>query len=215
MSSTIPAAALLYLSLLFGSVQTYAPEMVDDTPFLAGQVEQETCVSLKSSKCWSPRAENKMPSNNGEYGFGFGQITNTNSMDNFSYARSLHRDLRNWAWGDRFNPDMQLRALVLWDQRLYNVFDFAQTEQDRIAFMLCAYNGGQKGALRDRNICMSTPGCNPNVWFGNVEKHTWRNTKPSGGYRKSFFEINREYVRNIIKSRSPKYRQWYQNEGML
>lgn len=215
MAANVPAAALLYLSMLFTNVEHYAPEMVDETPFLAGQVEQETCITLKHRMCWNPRAENKMPANNNEYGFGLGQITNTNKMDNFSYVRTLHRDLRNWAWADRFNPEMQLRALVLWNQKLYRVFDFAETGEDQMAFALAAYNGGQAGALRDRNICMATTGCNPNVWFGNVERHTWRNTKPSGGYSKSFFQINREYVRNIIKVRSPKYRDWYKEEGHL
>ena len=47
---------------------------------LAAQVEQETCPSLKSAKCWNPRAELKTSR---EYGFGLGQLTVTQKFDNF------------------------------------------------------------------------------------------------------------------------------------
>ena len=40
------------------------------TSIFAAQVEQESCISLKSTRCWNPKVENKNPKNNGEYGFG-------------------------------------------------------------------------------------------------------------------------------------------------
>lgn len=200
-AETVPANALQHLPTLRGVVE----EHWADAPYrsvFAGQVEQETCVSLKHKKCWSPYAELKTER---EYGFGLGQITVTKSFDNFQAARKLDSSLKDWQWENRYNAEFQLRTLVLTDRFNFGKFSWASSDYERMAFALAAYNGGVGGVLSDRRVCSALPTCSPGSWFGNVE-HTSRKAKVAAkGYGKSFFEINREYVRNILTVRSAKY----------
>lgn len=198
----IPALAQVYLPILMAVTGELWPEMVDP-PLLAAQVEQETCISLKHSKCWNPRAELKTSR---EYGFGLGQLTITSRFDNFKAAKGWDETLAGWKWDNRFDAEMQLRALVAYDRNLYRSVRFGRSEIDRLSFMFSAYNGGLGGLLKDRRLCASTPGCNPDRWKGHVELNSFRARTAVKGYGKSFFEINREYVHNIMVVRSPKYR---------
>lgn len=198
----IPALASVYLPVLASVIVALWPAM-PDKPLLAAQIEQETCITLKHPKCWNPKAELKTTR---EYGFGLGQITITEKFNNFMAAQGWDASLKNWQWEDRYNPEMQLRALVAYDRNLYRQIRFGATEQDRLAFMLSAYNGGFGGLLRDRRLCAGTAGCDPERWFGHVEQHSWRAKTVTKGYGQSFFEINRGYVRNIMTQRVTKYR---------
>lgn len=204
----LPPGALLYLSLLFAVQVEVFPDL--HQPYLmAGQIEQETCISLKHSKCWSPHAELKTSR---EYGFGLGQITVTDRFNNFEIIKQMDSKLKTWEWSDRYNPQLQIRALVVYNRHLYSsVKALTENPNDRNAFMYCAYNGGLGGLIKDRNICKGVAGCDPSKWFGNVEKYTFRNTKPVEGYKKSFFDINREYVSNILKIRGPRYKEEWNN----
>ena len=84
---------------------------------------------------------------------------------------------------------------------------FAENDTERQAFMFSGYNGGVGGVLKDRIICKNTKGCNPNKWFGNVANYSFRAKIATKGYGQSFFEINREYVTNIMNVRWKKYVQ--------
>lgn len=200
-AEAIPANAAQYLPLLSEQVDRYWPDAPYRSAF-AGQVEQETCVSLKSKKCWSPFAELKTDR---EYGFGLGQITVTKSFDNYKEAKKLDSSLRDWKWENRYNAEFQLRTLVLMDRNNFSLFAWAQGTYERMAFALAAYNGGVGGVLSDRAVCRNTAGCNPSSWFNNVERTSRKAKVAANGYGKSFFEINREYVRNILMLRRFKY----------
>lgn len=176
---------------------------------LAGQVEQETCPSLKSKMCWSPYAELKTSR---EYGFGLGQITLTKSFDNFAEARKLDSSLAGWKWENRWNAEFQLRTLVLTDKANYEKFQTAYSEFDRMAFALAGYNGGVAGVLSDRRVCLATAGCNPERWFGNVEHTSKKSRVAASGYGKSFFQINREYVSTILNLRRHRYSHAFRGE---
>ena len=171
---------------------------------LAGQIEQETCISLTHSKCWNPKAELKTSR---EYGFGLAQITiaydseGRERFNNFKEATKLDKTMKDWRWEDRFNPYYQIRFLVLKDRQIFYLIKWTEDELNRFAFTLSAYNGGLNGMLRDRKMCETIPGCDPNIWFDNVEKESWRSKIKVSGYGKSFFEINREYVSKILKER--------------
>lgn len=172
----------------------------------AAQVQQETCISIRHPKCWSPYAELKTSR---EYGFGLGQITITSKFDNFKEAKKLDTSLKDWEWENRYNAQYQLRTLVLMDFFNYSKFGWAEDDTDRMAFALAAYNGGVGGVLSDRAVCRSTPGCNQNLWFGNVE-HTSKKAKlPVSGYGQSFFQINRGYVTNVIGFRRNRYLEYF------
>jgi hypothetical protein len=199
----LPKLAALYIPVLLAQVGSLWPSMPAPS-MLAAQVEQETCVSLESPKCWNPHAELKTAR---EYGFGLGQLTVTKQFNNFQAAKTWDKSLAGWQWGDRFNPKMQLGALVAYDRNLYNSIHFGATPDDRMAFAFSAYNGGLGGVLKDRALCGHTRGCNPDIWFGNVEKTSFRAKVAVSGYGQSFFQINRGYVSSVVPehSRREKY----------
>lgn len=173
---------------------------------LAGQVEQETCPSRKSKRCWNPKTENINPKNNGEYGFGLGQITNTNKYNNFDDVVQKYSGMKGWKWEDRFNPTYQLRALIYMDRAAYRVFTKSGVDaENALRFAFSSYNGGQGGVIKDRKFCAQFKDCNPNVWYGNVETHSVKAKTKLNGYSISAFTINRDYVANIDK-RAPKYK---------
>jgi hypothetical protein len=202
LSQDIPVNAELYLPTLNTQLNTYWPAL-NTRYILGGQIEQETCVSLTSKKCWSSRAELKTDR---EYGFGLGMITKTDKFDTFQDAKKLDKSLSSWKWEDRFDASYQLKTLVLMDKKLYD--QLPKTifgEYNRLAFTLSAYNGGMGSVLNDRRLCQGIKGCEPNAWFDQVEKQSFKQKTKLKGYGKSFFDINREYVRNIMTIRAYKY----------
>ncbi len=196
----LPENAKKYAPVLKQELQKHWPEITPRSVF-AGQIEQETCISLKSSKCWSPNAELKTDR---EYGFGLGQITVTKKFDNFAEAKKLDKSLLAWKWENRYDPAFQLRTLVLMDKSFYDKLPASIGE--KLAFMFAAYNGGLGGILNDRRLCQGTKGCNPDLWFGNVENTSFKSKIKPPQYGKSFFEINREYPKNILLVRAKKYK---------
>ncbi|MCX5875319.1 MAG: hypothetical protein NT087_03275 [Deltaproteobacteria bacterium] len=117
--------------------------------------------------------------------------------------------MRDWRWEDRFNARYQLRTLILTDRGNYHRLSFVENPLERLAMALVAYNGGLGGLLSDRRLCAATKGCDPNVWFGNVERTSLKAKTAARGYGKSFFEINREYPRNILGFRREHYATWF------
>lgn len=198
----LPPGAVALIPVLRQEVSARWPDMAMPSA-LAAQVEQETCISLKSRGCWNPRTELKTDR---EYGFGLGQLTVTSRFNAWEEVRGMDAGLSAWRWEDRYDPRLQLRALVVKDR--FNARSFAgssATPADGIAFALAAYNGGVGGTMSDRKLCRNTPGCDPGRWFGHVEHTSLKARTKVGGYGQSFFDINRGYVRNVLVERRPKY----------
>lgn len=195
----------LYLPVLDREVREYWKGEPLKSVF-AAQVQQESCITLKHPKCWSPMAELKTSR---EYGFGLGQITITSRFDNFKEAKKLDTSLKDWAWENRYNAEFQLRTLVLMDFSNYSKFGWAENDLDRMGFALAGYNGGVGGVLSDRAVCKTVPGCNPNLWFGNVENTSKKAKLPVSGYGQSFFQINRSYVSNGLGFRRTRYLEYF------
>lgn len=201
MAIDLPPNAVQYMPVLVAEVKSHWPGV--PVPYaLAAQVEQETCSSLKSRKCWNPQAELKTAR---EYGFGLGQLTVTSRFDNFKEAKKLHSSLADWKWENRYNPAYQLRTMVLMDKFAFNKISWASDDYERQAMSFAAYNGGLGGLLSDRTVCRATEGCDPTRWFGHIENTSKKSKAKYKGYGKSFFEINREYVVNIMTVRLTKY----------
>lgn len=200
-----PPRALTHLPTLDDEIKRGWPDSPGRSYF-AAQVEQETCPSLTSKKCWNPQAELKTSR---EYGFGLGQLTVTKRFDNFAEARKLSPSLRDWQWQDRYDARRQLRTMVLMDRTGFRRLGVVGEDKERLAMALSGYNGGMGGVLADRRLCSQVPGCDPNRWFDHVERHSLKAKTAAKGYGKSFFSINREYVRAVMITRRPRYMPWF------
>lgn len=200
----LPAAAPAILAQVCALLPLYWPTMPLPS-VLGAQIEQETCISLTHSKCFSPRAELKTAR---EYGFGLGQITITPSFNNYEVVKRMQPALRDWAWEDRYDSGKQLIALLTMDSNEYRACSPLMMDSfNALACMLARYNGGAGGFNADRRLCSNTQGCDARKWFGNVELYSTKAKKPASGYGKSFYEINREYVRNGMFTRHARYQQ--------
>lgn len=208
----LPSLASLYLPLLV-SVQMAIWPVAPMPSFLAAQVEQETCISLKHPKCWNPRAELKTSR---EYGYGMAQTTIAYRSDGSvrfnkqEELRAAHASLRGWTFEKRYDPKYQLTALVEMNKAIFNRTTGSATEQDRLMFTLSAYNGGESGVRQDRILCRNTPGCDQSRWLSNVERTSTKLKVKFQGYGQSPYAINREYVRNVIFVRRAKYEQFFE-----
>lgn len=167
---------------------------------LGAQVEQETCAS--KAKCWNPRTELKTDR---EYGFGLGQLTVTSRFNAFEEVKGYDPSLKSWRWEDRYDPRLQLRALVVKDRFNFEHLVQADSSLDRLAFAVAAYNGGLDGVISDRKLCSASPGCDPGRWFGNVELTSHKSRTKWKGYGQSAFDINRGYVDAVLIGRRQKY----------
>lgn len=211
----VPPQALTHLPTLVLTQRSIWP----DAPvphFLAGQVEQESCITLTHPRCWNPNVELKTAC---EYGFGLGQTTiaydcrsGTGKVrfNKWAELRTRYPSLRTWTWENRFDAALQLTALVEMDKALYAKFAFVEPPRERLGFALSGYNGGEGATLQDRMLCGNTPSCDKNLWFNNVERVSFKSRVPNKGYGKSAFDINREYP-HLVDSRMQKYQKFFTN----
>ena len=205
-----PAAAVPLLPVLKAEQLRWWPDHPMPSA-LGAQTEQETCPSLKHPKCWGTRAQLKTSR---EQGVGLGQITRSWSKTGalrFDALAEMRAQfpvaLAGWSWDSQslYDPALQLRAMILMDLRNWRLITDADTPAERLAMALAAYNGGLGGLSSDRRVCAGTPGCDPGRWWGNVEHTSLKAKTALPGYGKSFFETNREYPRNILIVRRPRY----------
>jgi hypothetical protein len=203
-----PSAAMSLLHVLQAQQRGFWPDMPLASA-LGAQVEQETCITLTHRSCWNPRAELRTAR---EQGVGLGQLTRAFRADGSTrfdalseLVRAYPKELAGLTWDNRFDPVLQLRALVLKDRQGYRAITGASTLQDQLAMAFAAYNGGPGGLASDRRMCAATTACDSGRWFGNVERTSLKAKVAVPGYGKSFFEVNREYVRNILVVRRVRY----------
>lgn len=207
-AQTIPKNALIYAPLLKQELATSWPTHPLPSS-IAAQIEQESCVSLTSTRCWDPRAELKTSRENG---FGLGQTTiaynadGSVRFDNFEEFKKLDVRLKSWKFEDRYDPKRQIIMMVAVDKNQYNKIKFpVASDLDRLNFSFSAYNGGFGGVLQDVKLCGSTQGCDATKWVGNVAIVSFKSKIKVQGYGLSFFDINRQYVDNIMNKRRAKY----------
>ena len=201
----VPAGFYTYRPILAEEQRKYWPEH-PDLPALAGLVEQESCISLRSSRCWNPAARLKTAR---EEGAGMGQVTRAYRADGSlrfdSLAEAVDRygsDLAGLSWGTVYaRPDLQLRTMVLMSRDTAKPFVHTK---GWLHFGDAGYNGGVTGVKKERRACAMTEGCDPALWFGNVEKHCLKSRRVLYGTRNAC-DINREHVRNVFGFRRARY----------
>lgn len=142
-------------------------------PMYAAQIHQESS--------WNPNAKSI-------YAAGLTQFT----ADTAEWIGKVYPELRPV---DVFNPTWAMKALVLYDTRLYGQID-AKDKCNRYAFVLSGYNGGPGWVTRDKNLAKKN-GADPMVWWGSVEKYSPRSA--------AAMKENRDYPRKILLKHQKKY----------
>lgn len=204
-ADTLPANFATYGPILKAEQRAYWPDHPDPA-LLAALIEQESCASLRSPKCWSPSTKLK---SDREEGAGLGQITRAYRADGsvrFDALAGLREqygtELAGWSWDNVYRrPDLQLRAVVLMSRDAARAFRGAPAW---LAFGDAGYNGGVAGVQKERRACKLSENCDPGQWFGNVAAHCLKSRQPLYGGR-SACDINREHVRNVFQVRRAKY----------
>ncbi len=203
----VPAAAQPYLPVLQGEIRTHfdAHPMPE---YFGGLIEHESCISLSHSRCWSSKSRLKTSR---EEGAGLGQLTRawradgSLRFDALAEMRDRHPSLRALSWRTIYDrPDLQLRAVVLKIKDAFTALRVVSSPMDRLAMADAAYNGGLAGLQRERRACELTNGCDPQRWWGNVERTCLKSRAPLYGSR-SACDINRHHVSDVIRVRAPKY----------
>lgn len=209
----LPPNAITYLPLLKTEQMRAWPDHPAPS-VLASLVEQETCISLKHARCWSPSAKLKTTR---EEGAGFGQVTRawakdgSTRFDTLDSVRALDPELASLNWANVYSrPDLQMRALVAMNRDCYaKASRLIEDAGNRLCFCDAAYNGGWSGMQAERRACGLSAGCDPKRWFGHVERHCLKSTVKWQGYGASACDINRDHVLNVIVIRRPKYRPFF------
>lgn len=206
----IPTNAGPLLPLLSNQVKDVWPTM--PVPYyFGGLIEQESCISLKHSKCWS--ATSRLKSDRDE-GAGLGQITRAFKTDGSTRFDALEdakrldaKGLNELRWETVYQrPDLQMRVIILMTRANWNRLDPLVPNVDgKLAMTDAAYNGGLGGVLNERRACGLRDGCDPNQWFGHVEKVCLKSKKPLYGNRNAC-DINREHVDLVLRTRMGKYK---------
>lgn len=206
----IPARAYEHLPTLREQVTQLWPAF-PDKHYFAALIEHESCITLAHSRCWSPTSRLRSQR---EEGAGLGQLTRafredgSVRFDALADARRLDpRGLNELRWDTVYQrPDLQMRVIVLMTRSTYNRLEaLVPRHPPRLAMADAAYNGGLGGLLNERRACATRPGCDPNVWFGHVERVCLKSTRPLYGTR-SACDINRHHVHDVLVTRMPKYR---------
>lgn len=135
---------------------------------LAAQIYQE-------SRC-KPNAASK-------YAKGLTQFTPATWSDMKRWYPSYLKKCSIW------NANCSLRAMVLYNRRLYKAIKETADNCNHWAMTLSAYNGGLVWVNRDRRLAKKH-GRNPTLWF----RHTERHTKRANWAKKE----NRHYVKVIL-----------------
>ncbi len=209
----IPPKAIPLIPVLKDVINEYWPTMPMRSA-IAAQIEQESCISLTHKKCWDPRAELKTSR---EQGVGLGQFTRAWDKQGklrFDAVQEMvdqNPELKEWGWKNVYDPKLQLTAILIKNRINYSKITWkTDTEQDHLSFMFATYNGGS--TVKDRSLCLSRDGCDPGRWLVEksdkpyaVESFSTKSKVKQKGYGKSFYEISREYPRNILFVRRAKY----------
>lgn len=203
----VPPQALPLLPIVAAEAARHWPDL-PVRAYPAGLIEHESCITLKHSRCWQPTSRLRTQR---EEGAGLGQLTRTwrpdgsQRFDSLTELRDRHPALRELDWATVYQrPDLQIRALVLMSRGNWHGLRGVTDPLERLAMTDLAYNAGPGRATNDRRACGLTPACDPQRWWGHVERTCTASRTPIYGNR-SACDISRHHVSDVLKVRTPKY----------
>jgi len=212
----IPVKAKELAPIIVSEVATIIPEY-NRPYYFQSLIEHESCVALCGNgywarRCYSPVSELKTKR---EQGVGFFQLTRTFRKDGrirwdiVATLKKKHpKELHELNWDNiKQRPDLQIKAgLLLWRDNYRKLASTIPVEE-RVYFADSIYNGGGY-VYKERRICKLRKGCDPDVWFDNVELiKDVRGKKKLYGNRTAW-DINRHHVKDVTKTRIDKYKKY-------
>lgn len=216
----IPKNAYALLEPIKTETEKFAPE-IGQPWYFAALFEHESCIGLTHSRCMSPVSEykryDKLTGNLVEQGVGLGQTTRAfrpNGRLRFDTLAGMKTNyktvLGELTWENiTKRPDLQIRIGILLTMENYRSLATIRDPINRLQMTDAAYNGGLKDLRQERTLCGLKPKCDPQIWFGNVEKVVYKSTKKIHNGRSSY-EVNRHHVHDVYNTRMPKYKAYYQ-----
>lgn len=214
-STYIPEKAYGLLAPIKQETEKYAPE-IGKPEYFAALFEHESCLHLKHSRCMSATSEytrrDKVTGILVEQGVGLSMITRAwrpNGVLRFDTLQGLKSKYRTalgeLSWDNiKQRPDLQVRMGILLTMENYRALSGVKDPLERLYMTDAAYNGGIKDLRQERTLCGLKPNCDPQLWFGNVEKIIYKGTAKIHNGRSSY-EVNRHHVKDVLHTRMPKY----------
>jgi hypothetical protein len=209
LAKDVPPQAAQYLPMLGVQARELLPEVPPE--YFGALIEHESgCPSIKSM-CWKPTARLKSQR---EEGAGLGQLTRAYRadgslrFDSLTESRKLDpRGLNELRWETVYQrPDLQMRVMVLMTRQNWNrVVKLVDSQHLRLQLTDLSYNAGFGRVMNDRRACAATTGCDPDKWYGHVEKTCTASKKPLYGTR-SACDISRHHVHDVVDTRMNKYK---------
>lgn len=200
LASELPPGAIKHLPVLQDEISARWSS-IPMRSVLGAQVEQESG--------WRERATLKTER---EEGVGLGQFTRAYRADGsmrfdaMSDIIAQDRSLAGWSWADRYNPRMQLRAVVVKNRNTFaHIRRLVPDDANAMAMMDAAYNCGEGCVYARRRLCAKIAGCDPGRWFGHAELYSAQSKVKWKGYGQSAHDITNTHVRNVMVVRRPKY----------
>jgi len=205
----VPDAAVRLMPELRAQIDKAWPGM--PTPaYFGALIEHESCITLRHPRCWSATSRLKTAR---EEGAGLGQLTRawrpdgSLRFDALAQVRQLDpQGLAELRWDTIYRrPDLQLRAVVVSSRVTYHrLVALVPEHGPRLAMADAAYNGGLGGLLNERRACARQRGCDPDQWFGHVER-TCLKSRAALYAGRSACDINRHHVADVLLQRMPRY----------
>lgn len=212
LKTKIPERCEALVQPLLNEVEIYFPSS-PSYPYFSALIEHESCISLTHSRCCSPTSELK---SSREQGIGIFQLTRTWRPDGSvrfdtlsDLARQYKKELGELSWLNvKSRTDLQLRAGVLLLRQNYNGLVSVKDPMNRLHMTDAAFNGGLGGLRKERTACGLAKDCDPQIWFGHVERYCLKSKKPLYGGR-SACDINRHHASDVFNNRLGKYERLY------
>lgn len=185
--------------------------------YFGALIQHESCITTTHSRCCSPKSQLKTAR---EEGAGLGQITKAFRPDGSirfdkldEMRRTYREELHELSWKTIYDrPDLQVRAIIILSRENHRRLISVKDDYERWSMTNLAYNGGIGAVNQARTACGLAKGCDPDVYWGHVERYNPKSTKPLYGDR-SAKDINQYHTRHIMRDLLPRYNSFYIFQG--
>lgn len=185
--------------------------------YFGALIQHESCITTSHSRCCSPKSQLKTAR---EEGAGLGQITKAFRPDGSlrfdkldEMRRAYREELHELSWKTIYDrPDLQVRAIIILSRENHRRLLSVKDDYERWSMTNLAYNGGIGAVNQARTACGLAKNCDPDYYWGHVERYNPKSTKPLYGNR-SAKDINQQHTKHIMRDLLPRYNSFYIFQG--